>query len=422
MAVYAAVRELGSLLKHECLWMPVAVLRASIIKTIRGKWSHCLKVLLRNMLLDEGNVRDGLLVPDIGVVFMKLANILGDADALRQCWSAKGAAGIFPTIETLNVCNVGPKSLVPHDTTGTFVTIAEVDIARFQFCSNDDIWYKSDVLEGMATSAHFTKAAVEEKATSVGLNVNPHGLLQDRELRPLVRPMDCNTHDSTHIFFSDGLCNTEVDLLLPKLAAHGITFAVLRAYVSADFRRPRMYTQNGVNLAKVFSESRHANWKSSGGLSTFASEMVGLIMPLCHLLELECAIALPLEVDSFKKLTAVVRIIGRAKLGHDVADDLQVAFRAHGEAHILAYDEDAVKPKFHFARLLSRQLRRDGVHLDTFTPERKHAHSKYAAEPIDNTRRTPLDNNWCRQGHRDGSVSGRPQRVFFKYSKNTPQT
>jgi len=50
MVVYVAVRELGSLLQHECLWMTVAVLRASTIKTIRGKWSHCLKVLLRNML------------------------------------------------------------------------------------------------------------------------------------------------------------------------------------------------------------------------------------------------------------------------------------------------------------------------------------------------------------------------------------
>ena len=115
MAVYVAVRELGSLLKHECLWMPVAVLRASKIKTIRGKWSHCLKVLLRNMLLDEDNVRDGLLVPDIGVVFMKLGNILGDADALRQCWSAKGAGGIFPAIETLNVCNTRHNRYIRYD-------------------------------------------------------------------------------------------------------------------------------------------------------------------------------------------------------------------------------------------------------------------------------------------------------------------
>ena len=72
MAVYVAIRELGSLLKHECLWMPLAVLKTSTIKTIRGQWSHCMKVLLRSMLMDEDNVREGLLIPDIGIVFMKL--------------------------------------------------------------------------------------------------------------------------------------------------------------------------------------------------------------------------------------------------------------------------------------------------------------------------------------------------------------
>ena len=32
-------------------------------------------------------------------------------------------------------------------------------------------------------------------------------LAHDKDSRPLVRAMDCNTHDSTHIFFSDGICN-----------------------------------------------------------------------------------------------------------------------------------------------------------------------------------------------------------------------
>ena len=126
--------------------------------------------------------------------------------------------------------------------------------------------------------------------------------------------------------------------------------------------------------------------------------MLGIVIPLCHFLEIGCATALPLEVDSWKKLTACVRIIGRAKLGHDVADDLENALRLHGEAFITAYGEDAVKPKFNYARLLPRQLRRDGIHLDTFTPERKHCHSKYAAEPVDNTRRAPHDNEWWRIG------------------------
>ena len=288
----------------------------------------------------------------------------------------------MPTLEALNVCNNRHMSLVPYDPSGTLVTIAETNMSRIHFATNDDIWYKSDLLEGMVSSGAFSKKAIKDKETSIGINANQDGLLQDKELRAYVRPMDCNTHDSTHIFFSDGLCNTEVDLLLPTLAERGITFAVLRGYMAADLHRPRMY------ILRV----------PTCQLEEQRSEMLGIVMPLCHFLELECALSLPLEVDSFKKLTAVVRIIGRAKLGHDVATDLELALRSHGEAFIDAYSEDAVKPKFNYARMLPRQLRRDGVHLDTFTPERKHSHSKYAAEPVDDTRRAPHDNEWWRIG------------------------
>ena len=228
-----AIRELGSLLKHECLWMPMAVLKASTIKTIRGQWLQCLRVLLRSMLMDEHNVREGVHIPDLGLIFMRLSNILGDADALRQCWSAKGSSGTMPTLEALNVCNNRHMSLAPYDPSGTFVTIAETNMDKIHFATNDDIWYKSDLLQGMVASGAFSQAAIKAKETSIGLNANIN-----KDLTPLVRPMDCNTHDSTHIFFSDGLCNTELDLLLPKLVAKGITFTILRNFMAADFRRP----------------------------------------------------------------------------------------------------------------------------------------------------------------------------------------
>ena len=160
-------------------------------------------------------------------------------------------------------------SLVPYDSSGTFVTIAETSMSRIHFATNDDIWYKSDLLEGMVSSGAFSKAAIKaKKETSVGLNANHYGLLQDKDLRPLVRPMDCNTHDSTHIFFSDGLCNTELDLLLPKLAEKGITFPILRAFMQADFRQQRMYKEHGIKWDNIFSEARHTNWKNTGSLSS----------------------------------------------------------------------------------------------------------------------------------------------------------
>ena len=55
---------------------------------------------------------------------------------------------------------------------------------------------------------------------------------------------------------------------------------------------------------------------------------------------------LPLEVDSFRKITAVSQITKRAKLGLADADTLDTASIEHGEAFLPAYDGHVV-PKSH---------------------------------------------------------------------------
>ena len=94
---------------------------------------------------------------------------------------------------------------------------------------------------------------------------------------------------------------------------------------------------------------------------------------------------LPLEVDSFKKLAKVVRLVARAKFGGVEPAELDQALLDHGEAFKLAYD-DEVKPKFHYARKLTRQLLRDLWLIDCFVLERKHSLLKEAARDTNNTR------------------------------------
>lgn len=96
---------------------------------------------------------------------------------------------------------------------------------------------------------------------------------------------------------------------------------------------------------------------------------------------------MPLEVESFHKLAIIVKLVGLAKMGHDIASDLDVALQEHADARLAAYGTLAIKPNFCHARLLPRQLHRDEVLLDTFTCERHDNMAKEAANPIDNTRR-----------------------------------
>ena len=388
MASYGTFREFDIYLKHEAVWLPVSVVRTSLIKQIVGGWSKCLRVLMRSLLVDEGNLRHGVTIYALDnlVLFAKLGNLLADEDGMRQAWSAKGSAGIDPVVEVLNMSNVGAKTLVsPGDS--YFLDLSCPDVKRFKLATDSDIWFKVDLLARMSRSPLITKAALKSKQIAVGMNHNPEGLLLDLGLRSAdVSPMRISTHDATHIYLSDGNCHTEVDLLLPRFELHGITFEHLRAYFGADWCVPCAW-KHAYDMKKIFSKSREGHYKRTGHLSTFASEMLGIINPLCHFLEMQFSVKMPLEVQSWCKLTIVMKLVGLAKMGHDIASDLEVALQEHADARIAAYGSHAVKPKFAIARLLPRQLERDKVLLDTFTPERHHSMAKEAAEPIDNTRR-----------------------------------
>ena len=389
MAVYVAIKNLGATyLKHERFWIPVAICRTNIVKQVPGKWSQMLKIVLRSILLDEPNVRCGVPLQCLNqnLVFFKVTNLLGDEDGLRQGWSHKGAAGVFPCMTCLNVCSCGARSVVRPDER-FFVDIACTDETQFRRCEDSDVWHKVDLLAALVHRV--TKTQLEAKETALGLNHNPEGLLLDVELRPFVRPITVQTHDPTHVFFSDGLCNTELNLLLPKLAElePPVTVEILLIYLSAAWKLPRAFRAT-TSLTSIFSPHRVKHFRRVGKVQAFASELMTVVPPLAHFLHMHAVrTKLPDEIASFMELAVLVRMLARAKMGKMNPDTLSQALARHGNAFKRAYQGDGIKAKFHYARELPYQLQRDGMLLDTFTCERKHSMMKTAAEPIVNTSR-----------------------------------
>ena len=98
IVVYGSFRESGLRLKHEALWLPISMLRVSLLKLVIGKWSNAFRVLLRSLFPDEGNLQQGLVALKVenAVMFVALGNILGDEGGLRQAWVSKGANGMIP--------------------------------------------------------------------------------------------------------------------------------------------------------------------------------------------------------------------------------------------------------------------------------------------------------------------------------------
>jgi len=417
MSVYISIGNLGSTyLKHERFWFPIAICRTNIIKHVPGKWSHMLRILLRSILIDTPSVRSGVPLRCLNqaLVFFKVSNLLGDEEGLRQAWSHKGANGVFPNMTILNVCNKGAKSVV-REGEEFFVDIGCTNVEHFRRCTDHEIWHKADLLA--ALHSRLSRTEFEKKEIGFGLNHNEFGLLLDESLRPFIRPISVQTHDPTHILFADGMCNTELNLLLPVLeqCQPPLTIEMLNTYLTACWTMPRAWRAT-TSIQDVFSPQRVKHFRRMGSVQAFASEMMSIVPPLAHLLSTHAiSRQIPDHIASFVALALLVRTVAKAKVAVATAADLSAALVRHGELFKKAYKGDGVKAKFHYARELPHQFQRDGMLLDTFTCERKHSMMKAAAAPITNTRvfersclcrALTLHRSALRAGIRDGLLHG----------------
>ena len=257
--------------------MPIGVLRSTVMKKVPGGFSTCLRMLLRQWMLeyrilDNGVVLDlGLLDFRYAVFHFKLGNILADGDAYRAAWSAKGASGNVPCLLCKNVVALAN---VKSD---LLVHFSCPDASRFDSASNEDIWAKAYLVK--ASRGVGTKAAFERLQMVHGLTDSPSGLLWDLERRSTVKPIDVITFDAMHITVGNGMCQNEVGWLLSLLKEHMITWRMVADFCKAvDWK----FCKSLGTKAKVngcFGHAREEAWRSGGVFKSSASEML-LVLPL----------------------------------------------------------------------------------------------------------------------------------------------
>ena len=393
MGIYVSLADFGPLiLKHECAWIPLAVLRTEVIKLLQGGFSCALKELLLVMFAGAGNVTEGFVVtpavPADGgplMLFLKLQNLLADELGLKMLWSSKGANGLFPCFCCANVTAGGDKGLAEDDADGFLVTIREADVSKFQLHTNEDHWTKADTLTAMRPRLNNTDFQQLER--SLGLNYNPDGLLWCTALRPHVLPADVHTYDPTHSFICDGWVNTELGLLLRRLREQGVTFTELRVFMGADWRFCKVFTKSG-QLEGCFSDARQRHFRKTGSFGSGPSETLAVVPALLFFLENSAELG-AVFVDETASLQACNKVLGlyrRGKLGERVGDAMQTAFAEHAVVYDRAYGAEgskAYKPKYHFSR--HNHVDRDHQLLDTFVCERKHTLLKGVAKDCRNT-------------------------------------
>ena len=99
--------------------------------------------------------------------------------------------------------------------------------------------------------------AFEEKCGEFGLNYSVDALMADKELRSVCPVLEVQTHDPAHVLYSNGMCHTEVSLVVQRLEKMKppLTLEMLSTYFQAGWSVPRAWRHSS-SFADVFRPSR----------------------------------------------------------------------------------------------------------------------------------------------------------------------
>ena len=378
-AFYFSFREFGAeLLCRAEMWLPLAILRSGVIRTVRGGLSNCVRLLLRTFFVEGTFASTGvpLATEEPVLLFGRLGNLLADEAALKACWNSKGASGLKPCFVCKNVV-MRNSDLIQGQHYLVETTCS--DFNRFDISSDDDVWAAYDNLRRQHGTG--TKARFEQLEMACGFGFDPDAMLGDMELRRHVLPASCTTYDWLHVYIASGIVNVELAVFFRRARESlGIKFEHVVQFAQASWTWPRVFRRHGKVVQDMFSETREKACKDT--MKCGASEILGAYPLLRFFVQTIIAPTrkLDMEVKSLLSLFRCLDLLVRAKQKVPRPDALLAAIQAHSKDYQAAYKEDTdLKPKHHFAFHVPSQLARDGVLLDTFTVERKHQLAKHHA-------------------------------------------
>ncbi|CAK0824718.1 unnamed protein product [Prorocentrum cordatum] len=377
VAFYISFLEFKHALRHDCCWFPLGVIRSAQVEKIRGGLSGTIKSLLRRLLLEDGNLVDGVALPLQGgptMFFAKFAVHLGDEVALSRGLGVKGSAGIRPCLKCANVLKKGSGIAGAGAAPNRLVEITCRDRSAFICNSDEAVWGAHDELTHLQGT--ISKAAFVRHEKAHGINFNPDGLLADADLRGQVGPVSSLHFDWMHVYLCNGVASQEMFCFMSAcqaIPALRDIYPKLERHCQADWSFPQQHRRKCREAHVVFCKAREnaskEHWRSS------ASELL-CIYPLVR--HFACIVILPNfdelrdEVASLCHCFAVIDKIQRAKAGDIDASALGAAVDRHADAHEKAYGADNWKPKFHLATHIPEQVEKFDVVLDCFVVERSH--------------------------------------------------
>lgn len=394
---YLGIVEMMDFLRREEAWLTIGVIRASHVKKLHGGYSSVARVLLRSLLLGSDGVSSaGVPLHVLGsprVLYFKFDKLLADEAMTKTIWDVTGHGGLKScTLQCRNVVHYrrvddeDGVALADMQEGDDLVDISCCDPDEFDPMTDADVWRSYDMVEAAAERLRartISKKTFLQLSKALGFNLNPHGVLADKELRPFVAPTSATVRDSMHTLFSGGVMNIEIMALLNALeAADNLDFSwqIMRDLADAEWHWFPGRLGHGA-MREVFSEGREAASKAAGIFKAGASETLQVYPLIRHfLIEHMPAACVAAQRASFLALCHVADLVREAKFHQTpeaVRENLKAALVHWRNAHDVAYGKDLLVPKHHFAFHLPTQA---AIWLDCFTHERKNVVVKASME------------------------------------------
>ena len=374
-AIYFVVLEWPEwVLSRSGMWPVFGVLRSKLVDQFPGGLSGFMKKCLSLMFIGENSFQHPACVC-IGSnrhhYHASYGGLLADEDALKKVHNYTGAQGIKICMDCANLVSHTDDDVCPPGLVLLNVTTLE----GLDFNTNEDIWEMAEVLRDDVAAGRDVKG----KETRLGLQFNPDGLLYDRPMRTIHRPIDHYLRDWMHTLVSAGTANQQTKYLLEYLKdVRDVPIDIVQAY-SMEVTLPSKY-------GKVSPEWIHSNRLKVDGFASFASTMLHII-PIIHCFLVDCIQPHLSETDVMHEhITCwkfLVDIVGLLSSGAEWAvlhvDRLQELIQGHHQLFVRLYPSTAVKPKFHHMLHLPNLYRRIQRVISCFVAERKHRSVKKAA-------------------------------------------
>ena len=355
------------LLSKSFAWFICSVARTTLVEEMPGQFSGWMRKTILELWSQEGpNFEKGVCLPmgqrDV-LARCELAGILADEKALREVFGYRGASGSKPCPTCANLVQFVEDHLLVNT---RFVNLQTIDDRLLGYQSNEDVYNIVDQLH--AAVGHVTVATFDRMQQISGINYLPDGMLADRYLRSIVKPIDHYLRDAMHTLTSGGVAGTEMSLLLQSLEAIGISPEHLQRWASA-FSLPKA---QGKPPATVFSSDRVGGTQ----MRCFASEILTLSPILLAFFEEseQAAALLPRHHRCWELMVRILYIcsIGPRR-GASLTRTLRESIIEHHTIYRELYTQDgAVKPKWHHMLHLPEDIDRIGALLTCFVTERKH--------------------------------------------------